>query len=176
MFYNNDKRKILFRCKNNDYRWCIDDNRNINIVNFRIMKELDKTKSYDLSKLNEEQIHQLAEYVYENKHSEQDLLSTHDAKEWIKQFMHGRILTFYNEPSCYKVWEFGKNEKTTNEIICATTLFNEDVWIPKQGEKVLVSADGINYTKDPFLFVSKCKDINIIERNDQGKYDFFILG
>lgn len=42
-------------------------------------------------------------------------------------------------------------------------------WEPKQGDKVLASDDGVNYTETPIIFISKHKDYFVTESKKSNK-------
>lgn len=127
------------------------------------MKKLDKTKAYDLSNLNNDELYQVAEYVYKNKHRDQAIFSIEETIDW---FTRNKGIFFnYNPHYTMECWGFFNSSQ---ELTDAKELFEE--WTPKQGEKVLVSGDGVEWVER--FFVTKYNDYYYTSLNDKSSYLF----
>lgn len=86
------------------------------------MKELDKTKAYDLRDLNDEQLTKLAEWFLINLHKNQATVDLHDVIEFLKEWLNSRPFSFYKNKDGDYLWGFGQNS-ILDRCINALTLF-----------------------------------------------------
>ena len=98
------------------------------------MKKLDKSKAYYLGDLNSEQRAYLYEVLLSDDESFSFILKSEfkiEASDYV--FYDENEWDWYDEKDFKRLFNL--------EVINALTLFDEEVWKPKQGDKVFVSND-----------------------------------